>query len=156
AFSEQAFKRALEIDPNSIKACLALANLYREGGARAKAEEILKHALEIDPKSVSANQALAGLYIDWRRTNEAEPYLRTAATESKGSNGTLALADFYLGVGRVEDSKAVLEKLDATNPTAFVAVRTRLGVIEYVTGHREEGHRLLNEAVAKYPKDPIA
>jgi tetratricopeptide (TPR) repeat protein len=154
--AEQEFKRALELDPKSISACLALNNLYRIGGARAKAEEILRYALGIDPKSVSANEAMAALYIEWKRANEAAPFLETAAHESPDPNGTLALADYYTGMGRLPDATAVLQKLIKDKPEALVAASTRLAVIQYVTGHREEGHKLLDDALGQHPKDPVA
>jgi len=116
----------------------------------------LKHALGIEPDNPTVNQALASFYIEWNRASEAEPYLQAAATHSSDPDLTLALADYYLGMARVNDSKGVLEKLASTTEKAFVPAKTRLAVIEYASGRRAEGHRQLDEALKKAPRNAIA
>src|SRR5205814_3223835 len=77
--AETSFKHALEIDPKSVSACLALAELYRTTARSADAEPWIKRALSIDPENVRANRSLASLYIDGGRIADAEPYLKATA-----------------------------------------------------------------------------
>ena len=151
--AEQAFKRVMELDPKSAKQVLSLGDLYRAANQFAKAEAAYQRALKMEPQNVSANHALASLYIDWHRPTEAEPYLQAAARFSTDPDDQLALADYYLGMGRPTDSKAVLGRVAAT-AEGFVPATTRMAVIAYTSGQRQEGQRLLDEALAKRPNDP--
>ena len=52
AQAEAAFKKAVEIDPKSVQARLALANLYWSTGRREEAEKAFKETLEIEPRNL--------------------------------------------------------------------------------------------------------
>jgi tetratricopeptide (TPR) repeat protein len=154
--AQLAFKRAIEIDPHSVSAHLSLANLYRFSGAFAKAEEVIRQTLTLEPTSVAANNAMAGLYAEWGRATEAEPYLLAAAKSSNDINAQFAVADYYLALGRVDDSKRVLQTVVTSRPEGFVPATTRLAVIEYALGKRADGQKLMDAALAKEPKNPTA
>ena len=82
--AEAAFRKAVETDPKSVDARLALVNYLWAVGRRSDAEEQLKEALKIDPKNILANRAMALFYIGARQPKEAEPYLKTLAEVAAG------------------------------------------------------------------------
>src|SRR5207244_9030655 len=55
-----------------------------------------------------------------------------------------------------EDSKRVLDTVVKARPEGWVPATTRLAVIEYASGRRADGHRLIDTALAKEPKNAIA
>ncbi len=154
--AERAFKRAMELDPKSVAPVLALSDLYRATNKPQLAEDTLKRALAMDPKHVLANRAMAAFYIDTRQPQRAEPLLRTAAENSTDPNDQLALADYFMGMGRHDDAKAVLNTLKTKTPAAIVPANIRLAVITYALGDRAGGHRLMDEALKARPNDALA
>jgi tetratricopeptide (TPR) repeat protein len=97
---------------------------------------------------------MASLYVEWDRAVEAEPYL-TAAARSNDVDPALALADYYLALGRADKARETLEKVIKTK-AGFAPASIRLAVIEYVAGNKTNGHRLLDEAIKKEPKNALA
>jgi len=144
--AEKAFKRALEVDPKSVSACLSLAELYRISGRAHQAEAVLRQALAIEPRHIMANQAMASFLIHADRAREAEPYLRTAYEQAKSVETGLSLADFYLGIGRRADSVEVLKGILALKD-GFASATTRLAAIEFSSGRKANGYKLLEDVL---------
>ena len=149
--AEKAFKRALEVDPKSVSACLSLAELYRISGRANQVEAVLRQALAIDPRHVMANQAMASFFIHADRAREAEPYLKTAYEQAKSIETGLSLADFYLAVGRRADSVEVLKGI-LTLKDGFASATTRLAAIEFSAGRKANGYKLLDDVLKLNPK----
>ena len=105
----------------------------------ANAERTLKSALAIDAQNAAAHRALALLYITTGRRPEAEPHFRSLAVDAAGR---LALADYYMGVGRNAEAMTLLTELQqsAEKPDAREA-RLRIASIEYGAGRKAEAHR---------------
>jgi tetratricopeptide (TPR) repeat protein len=145
-----AFKKAVELAPRSIEARLALANYEWATNAFADAERTLKSALAIDAQSAAAHRALALLYITTGRRPEAEPHFRSLAVDAAGR---LALADYYMGVGRNTDAMKLLSELQqsAEKPDAREA-RLRIASIEYGAGRKAEAHRLIDQLIKERPR----
>src|SRR2546426_2951263 len=61
AATEQDLLRAIEVDPKSIPARLALANFYLQQKRWAEAEQQFREAIQIEPKDPSPYAALASL-----------------------------------------------------------------------------------------------
>src|SRR5262249_19241407 len=133
--AEQAFRRAVDVDPKSIPARLSLGNFYWAAGDRAGAEREMKAALALDPKSPDANRTLAAFYSISGPAADAEPYLKTFAAVSTNVDPKLALADFYLSAGRAKEAVAVLEPL-SNDPAAFGAAKLRLASVAFHDGRR--------------------
>jgi tetratricopeptide (TPR) repeat protein len=151
ASAERAFKHALEVDANSVSACLALAELYRISGRPDQSESILGQALRIDPRHVMANQAMASYYTHSGRPAEAEPYLKAANDQAKTIETGLALADYYIGTGRRSDAVDALHQL-LTMKDGFASATTRLAAIEFAAGRRADGYALLQDVLKRNPK----
>lgn len=153
--AERAFRRAVELDQKNVRPRLALAQFLRGAARFDEAEPVLKEALAIDRDHVLANQGLAALYIETRRMPEAEPYLKTAARVSKNVDATLGLADYYLGMKRLDDAQRVLEELAATKD-GYSLANARLAVLDYVRGDKTKSYQRLEAALAKDPKNAPA
>ena len=131
-----AFKKAVELAPRSVEARLALANYEWATGAVAGAERTLESALEIDPQNAAAHRALALLYITTSRRGEAEPHFRALAVDGAGR---LALADYYMGVGRNQDAIELLEELrQSPEKSDAREARLRIASIEYGGGKKAD------------------
>jgi tetratricopeptide (TPR) repeat protein len=142
-----AFKKAVELAPRSIEARLALANYEWATGAFAGAERTLESALKIEPQNAAAHRALALLYITTNRRDEAEPHFRALAVDGAGR---LALADYYMGVGRNRDAVNLLEELQKSPEKSDVReARLRIASIEYAAGKKVEAHRIVDELIAE-------
>ena len=149
--AERAFKHALEVDPKSVSACLALAEMYRISGRSNQAESMLRQALSIDPRHIMANQAMASYYIHAGRGSDAEPYLKAAHDQAQTLETGLSLADYYLGTGRRTDAVDVLHRILAMKD-GFASATTRLAAIEFSSGHKANGYKLLQDVLTLNPK----
>ncbi len=144
------FKKAVELAPSSIEARLALANYEWAMAAFADAEKTLKSALNIDPRSAAAHRALGLLYITTGRREQAEPHFRALAVDGPGR---LALADYYMGVGRNADAVTLLRELERSPEKADGReARLRLASIEYAAGRKAEAHRIVDGLISERPR----
>ena len=73
AEAEQNFQKAIEIEPKSVGARLALASYYWSVGSLPAAEKAIRGALTAEPENGLANRALAILLVGTGRPAEAEP-----------------------------------------------------------------------------------
>ena len=155
AEAEEAFKKAVEVSPQSIYARLGLANFYLAAGRAPEAERTLKESLAIDPDHVEANRLLAASYIATRRFREAEQPLVTAAKSSPGAIPKLTLADYYVQMERPAEAVPLLEQL-ASAPATYAAATMRLARIERLAQRRDAAYRKLDELIEKEPRNAAA
>jgi tetratricopeptide (TPR) repeat protein len=93
ASAEQGFKRALELDPNSLEYCQCYADLLAGMGRFPEAIAILERGITLNPLS-SAIQAAMGRVLVWQKNYDAAvPHLQKAL-EIDPEN---AIADLFLG-----------------------------------------------------------
>ena len=78
--AENAYLRALEIEPGFVPALINLADIYRSTGRDPESRKLLTRALEIAPDSANVNHAYGLYLVRSGRTSEALTYL-AAATE---------------------------------------------------------------------------
>ena len=148
--AEQAFRRALELDPTSMSTQLAWINFLWAAGRSTEAEAALRQAHGLDPKDRTVNGALATYYLAVGRRAEAEPYLRQVADASQDARPKLALANFYLAMGRQPDAERVLETLAAT-PRYWATARTQTALLRQAEGRNDEARAIIDEVLAKEP-----
>jgi tetratricopeptide (TPR) repeat protein len=145
-----AFRKAVALDAKSVDARIALANYQWATGATADAEHTLKAALALSPQNASAHRALALLYVTTRRPAEAEPHYRALAGDVSGQ---LALADFYMGLGRNAEALALLQPLEqAVDKNDVRAARLRISSVHYAMGKKAEAHRILDQLIKERPR----
>ena len=93
ASAEQGFKRALELNPNSLEYCQCYADLLAGMGRFPEAIAILERGITLNPLS-SAIQGAMGRVLVWQKNYDAAiPYLQKAL-EIDPEN---AIADLFLG-----------------------------------------------------------
>src|SRR6185503_3625202 len=148
--AEAAFKRAVAAEPKSTPARLALANLYWTTRRAQEAEKELREAVAIEPSNVLANRALAMMLLETKRPAEAEPFLKVVASNSKGSDAELQLADLYVALQRFDDAKAIYVRL-AAGGERVTASKLRLAALGLVQGDRAGSEKLVDEILSREP-----
>ena len=149
-----AFQRAVDLAPQSIDARLALANFQWANGNVAEAESTLQAALGIDRGNASAHRTLALLYLTTKRAPSAEPHFKALATDPAGK---LALADYYMGLGRPADALTLLDELEKSTDSANVqAARLRRATLAYESGKKSEAHQILDQMIQAKPRNAEA
>lgn len=149
--AEAAFAKAIEISPKSVDARLAMANFSWSSGRLPQAEEMLEQALALDPAHTLANRMLALIYIVTRRAAEAEQPLKAAVRPADPSS-RLALADYYMLMRREEAAAPLLKELSAQKDF-YGQSMIRLAQIEYFAGRGEAAQQMLNELLAREPRN---
>jgi clan AA aspartic protease len=94
----------------------------------AEAEGPLKLAVDRAPKSVLAQRALVTYYLAARRPEDAEAPLKALAETVGTADVRLALADLYVGLGRIDAARALLKAV-AQDPAGFAEATVRLKLI---------------------------
>ena len=146
--AEASFRKAVQTDPKSIPARLALGQFLVKNGRSGEAEAVFKEAVAVDARDAMANRAMAAYYISSNRATEAEPFLKKIADESGDPAASLALADYYAASRREADALAVLEKLSAS-PSSWAVARSRMALVLYAGGKTADAHRVIDEVIAQ-------
>ena len=149
--AEAAFRNAIALDPSSADAHLALANYLWTAGRMEEAEHAIADALTLAPDHLLANRMQADLYARTGRADQAEAPLKKVADISKAPAARLQLADYYLGLNRMDDARRLLEELAAAEP-AIGEARLRLASIDYATNHKEKAHQVVDHMLASAPQ----
>ena len=115
--AEQAYQRALMIEPAFAPAMVNLADLYRAMGDDGKAHKYLSEALKLTPDSAAVQYSMGLLYVRQKKMDEALIHLSLA--QSLG-NAVPRYAYVYAvaleSVQRLGDAVTVLNKADKRWP----------------------------------------
>ena len=155
AAAEKSLRQGVELDPKSVAAHLELGKFLASSGRKAEAEASFKAAYALDPKNAEAAQALAAFYMSSNRGPEAEPYLKSLADNSPDLKPTLDLADYYMFMTRPDDAIALLTKAAARKDGGAEA-SVKLAAIEYGQGKTAQAHKIIDDLLARNPKNPQA
>jgi len=154
--SEQSYKKAIELNPNSDQAYKALAEFYRQQGKPSEAGGLLKKAIELNPNSDQAYKALAEFYRQQGRLSEAGGLLKKAIElNPKNDWAYWVLGEFYRQQGRPSEAEGLLKKaieLNPKNEEAYIA----LGEFYRQQGRLSEAGGLLKKAIELNPKNDWA
>lgn len=150
AEAEAAFKKAVDADPKSPQARLALAYFYWSSNRTGEAEQMISSVLAANPDDVTGNRMIALLYMATGRVKEAEAPLRRLA-DKKDHRAALVLGDVYLTTGRDADARRTYEALRGEAAFREMAV-IRLAGLDFRTGRRKEAHTLLDAELAQSAK----
>jgi tetratricopeptide (TPR) repeat protein len=141
--AEISFKRAAELDPSSAAARVGLAQLYLEAGRSTDGERELQAALKADPDDLLANRTYANYLVGTDKCEDAESYWLKAAAQSNDPSDVIALADYYVFIGRPDDALRVLKGVtDEQDPSG--AARSRVASILYDRGDRKTAEGLVD------------
>jgi Tfp pilus assembly protein PilF len=145
--AETSLLSAIGIDP-SPGTRVSLAQLYVEMGRGDAGAQQLRAALAADPNDVLANRAYASYLVSTEYCESAEPYWKKAAELSKDPADALALADYYVWLGRSDAALPVLNDLMADRDAGGEA-KARAASIAYDRGERAEAARMVDEILAQ-------
>jgi arylsulfatase A-like enzyme/Tfp pilus assembly protein PilF len=149
--SERELRLALaETTEDDYRTRLALAETLIEQGRSEEAEALVSGVLEKEPRHVEALGTMGRLLLARGQTREALPYLEKAA-RPRDPDSLLELAAAYLGAGETAKAKEAVDRvLSRTrgHPWAL-ALQGHALVLE---GEREQGLRILNQALALQPR----
>ena len=146
--AEQAFHRAVETDPSSIQARLALVNFYFSTQRLAEAEAELVKAVAMAPTDITANRTLANLFLATNRVADAEAPLKRVAESAPDSTGKLLLADYYIRARKPDQARPLLE-VTRKDTRAFVPATLALASLERSAGKPAEAMRLIDDVLTK-------
>jgi len=153
--AKAAFEHAVEADPKSIPARLALANFQWSSGDADAALKSLSLAYEQESTNPVTNRALAAFYRANGQVAEAERHLKFLAASTALPADQFALADFYIAYDRLADAQDLLKPL--TMQVASVGgAEIRLAGIEYGQGRHAEAHKILDRFLAREPNSAMA
>ena len=145
-------RKAVDRDPSSATAILALASALQENKDAAGAERTLLRLVELRPTSWSGFNRLGTLYFQSNRYEKAAEVLKHAIT----LNPDVARLHFNLGaaflrLGRFDEARAALDESIRISPVppAF----SNLGVAHYLLGRFPEAAASFQRAVDLAPKN---
>jgi tetratricopeptide (TPR) repeat protein len=146
--AEQAFKKAVALQPQAVEPRLALANFYWLTEQREAAETALEHALAIDSRNPLANRLLANFYIATDRREKAEQPLRVVYETTKAPAAAFALAEYYIAVGRNDAARSILQPL-TTDPRSADTASVRLATLDHKNGQKADAYRRLEGVLSR-------
>lgn len=150
--AEAAFRKAVEVAPNSVQAKLGLGNFLWSANRRDEAVTLFEQALALEPKNVLANRLMATFHASGPTPEKAEPYFRALAEMPDNTEGKLALAEFYLRLGKTEEGKKTLLAAAGEKATYAPATR-RLAALAFSEGRKVDAYKQADEILAKDAKD---
>jgi tetratricopeptide (TPR) repeat protein len=154
--AEQAFRKAVELDPGAASAWIALANFFWARERFAEAEASLVKARELDPGDLVAARSLAVLYMSINRVAEAEPILRTLAENATMPVARLMLADYYTATNRLDDAMTVLKEFPSPDKVTTVEAKGRIAMIQHAQGSADAAYATVNDLVQQYADSSVA
>ncbi len=151
---EDELKKAVALDPKSVKAKLILAEFYTKTNRLADAETVSWDAVATDPKNLAARANVAGVILREGDQTRAEEVLRQAEKDFPDDpQGVRILADYYANSGQLDKGKAEYASLAAKYPKNIYVlkgyVRVLLEVKDYGTAQT-----VVAELLKEHPKDP--
>ena len=107
AKAEQAFRRALELNPQSANTMNYLGYMFADRGIRLEeAVELIQKALEMEPNNGAYLDSLGWAYFKLNRLELAEEYLKKSVERVPTDSAILDhLGDLYHKTGRVREAR---------------------------------------------------
>jgi Flp pilus assembly protein TadD len=147
-----AFRKAVDVSPDSVAARVNLGMALAQAGDAAGAREHLEAALALDAGNVTAHAGLGMMLARLRRDGEAVDHLRTAFTRMPEDAG---IRNEFVGVllrlGRHDDAIEVLGGARAANPDDEGIV-VSLSILLADRERYREAVALLDEVQPRFPE----
>ncbi len=145
-------RKAVDRDPGSVSAILALASALQRGQDVAGAERTLVSLVELRPTSWSGFNRLGALYFQSSRYEKAvEAFRRAIALNPDVARLHFNLGGALLRLGRFEEARAALDESIRISPVP--QAYTNLGVAHYLLGRFPEAAVSFQRAVELAPKN---
>ena len=145
-------KKAVDRDPSSVPAILALASALQKAQDVAGAERTLLRLVELRPTSWSGFNRLGTLYfLTSRYERGVESFQRAIALNPDVARVHFNLGAALLRLGRFEEARAALDDSIRISPVPMAF--SNLGVAHYLLGRFPEAAASFQRAVDLAPKD---
>jgi Flp pilus assembly protein TadD len=154
--AQQAYEKAIELQPSFVPSYINLADLYRSQGDEAKAEQTLRTGLQVDAHAAELHEALGLALVRQKRLREATNELaRAAQLQPDNSRYTYVHAIALNGIGDVRGAIKVLGTAHVHHPGDRQIV---MALVEYNArvGERAAAIRWAKTLVALSPGDQRA
>ena len=146
-------QKALQIQPASAKAHVALGNLYTRQDKLDTARDSYQKALSYEPNSTGAYRGLAEVYALKNETTQAvDAYKKIIELEPEAANGYNDLAHYYAKLGTNLDEALQLAN-KALQLERSAQLRGTLGWVYYKKGMLQEARAELMAASLEAPED---
>jgi adenylate cyclase len=155
------YEKALEIDPNYVRAYVALGRLHHEAwrlwgenrsGNLARAIELGNKALTLDPDAPDALMLLAQVHNHQGEAKKAGQFIQKAMALAPNDAETLAaIGEIFRGTARSGEAIGYLKRamqLDPHHPTQYLSW---LGHAYFVNGNYDEAIPVLRRGLARAP-----
>jgi tetratricopeptide (TPR) repeat protein len=159
----RALARAVELDAAFVPAREELADLHARAGRQREAIEQLEALAALEPARPERLIAVGLEYARWDRTDTAILTLGRAAERFADNAGVYtALGRVWLAAAEQRNDRVALGKaLEALQPRALAPgasseTLTLYGRAVFLSGNAAAAERLLADATAQVPVDPIA
>ncbi len=150
--AERCLRKAVELDPQSVRALNDLGILAAQRQNYAEAETCLKKAAELNPKNVGTLQNLGMLALQQGRHEDARAYLnRALALEPLNLKALNTLAAVAMGQGRAEEAQSCLQRVLNETP-GDPGVLNKLGLIAMGQQRFEDAESCFVRALKIDPK----
>jgi len=151
AKSEQAFEKALSVDPKHVKSLVNLSRVLIEQKRPDEAVERLSRAAEIDPESTEVFRLLGRTYYTQGKTEEAvTAYRRAIELNELDAWSMNNLGLMFLETDRADDALPLLTKATELRPEV-PAFQNNLGMALEHTGHFKAAADAYKAALAADP-----
>lgn len=155
SINEESFKKAIELDPENVRAYRQLAWLYKGQGRFSEFEESFKKAIELNPKNGMGYAELARFYKEQGRFSESEKSFKKAIElDSENDMAYTQLAWFYKEQGRFSEPEESFKKAIELNPEDG-RLYAELAWLYREQGRFSESEKLFKKAIEFDPKNEM-
>ncbi|MFZ5619796.1 MAG: tetratricopeptide repeat protein [Pseudomonadota bacterium] len=154
--AEAVLRELISARPEELSYRAQLAQFLVQTGQIDKAEAVLRDAVEADPNEARRYLMLADLLVKKEDTGAAAEYLRQSiARKPELSDLRLGLAQLYEHDKKLEDAQQVYADMIAHygDEPAGLQARNRLATHAAAAGDMDRARKLVEEVLAKNPKD---
>ena len=155
-----AYKTALELSPNNLKARLALADLYFRGGNMNDALDSYTRAISTHPDNAAAHHGLADVYLHLDRYSDAIAAAERAVRLDPSDRGSRYIQAIALSrAGRAEQGQKALQEYESLEAESLADQKRQRSILELdrsaaiklVEGNHEEAIGLWRRALDSGP-----
>ena len=124
ASAEKSFRRALELNPDSLETCYCFAIFLTSQGRFQEALDNVEHAVKLNPLSANVQTQYGSALLFARRAEEAIPHLRRAIElDPHGALAYIFLAAALDLTGKTEEEIKLVQPFGPTAPLAVAYAR---------------------------------
>lgn len=152
--AQQAFERALEIDPGVASAHYEVARILKEKEERSDALERAKKAVELDAENTWYKKLLADLYMEYGSYDEAASVFKEIRENDDGEiEMAFRHADALVRAGRYEEAISIYDELETR-----MGLRPKVVLQKQRLYHRidevEKAVEEMDKLISAYPGEP--